>query len=286
MHADQAMAVRGLEKHFRRAPWSTAVTALAGVDFAVAAGEVLGLVGPNGSGKTTAIRCALGLARPTAGRALLFGAPAAARARRGDIGYSPEQFELKQHRSGREVLELLLALSGVPRAERRRRAGAALEQLGLRDAADRGAAAYSKGMLRRLSIAAALQHDPRLVVLDEPFDGLDPLGSAAVRDEIASRARAGAAVLVSSHDLAELESVASHLLVLDRGRPLEHGAIGDVLTRRGRATLEVEGLDAAALDALCRFAREQGAAVAEAHPARETLEQMFRRRVRGGGPGA
>jgi ABC-2 type transport system ATP-binding protein len=139
-------------------------------------------------------------------------------------------------------------------------------------------------MLRRLSIVGSLLSDPELLVLDEPFDGLDPLGSGIVREELLRRAASGAAVLLSSHALADLEAVATHLTVLASGRILEQGAIDEVLARRDQMQLVVKGLAKEAIPRLRRELSQQGAELLSSSPDRESLEDLFRRKMREGRP--
>ncbi len=277
MSENVALAAAGLSRVFARPPFGRCVPALDGFSVEVRPGEILGLAGPNGAGKTTALRCCLGLLAPTQGRVLLFGALAGTRAARGLAGFSPERFDLSGGRSGRETLELLGALSGLRGRDLEARAGDLLARFDLLAAAERPLCSYSKGMVRRLSIAAALLSDPPLLVLDEPFDGLDPLGAQAVREEIQRRARAGAAVVLSSHALAEVEAVATHLLLLGAGRTLVAGPADAVLAQDGRCELQLDGLDAAGLEALRRLVEERGARLERVRPGRGTLEELFRR---------
>lgn len=258
------------------------VVALDGLSFAVDSGEVLGLVGPNGSGKTTALRCALGLLRPSSGDVRVFGAPWSSSARSA-TGFAPERFSLDGRRTGREVLVLLARLAGYSRFEAATRAARALERFGLADAADRKIAEYSKGMNRRVAIAASLLKDPRLLVLDEPFDGLDPLGNLLVRDEILARAREGVAVVVTSHAMHDLEAVASHLVILERGKELAAGTVDSVLGAAAVTRLVVRGGDAASLARWRAAIEKDGGQVVAQRPERETLEDFFRRRFGSGG---
>lgn len=273
------LVVEHLTKSFRGTLRTRAWSAVADLSFTVASGRVLGIIGPNGSGKTTALRCALGHLKPTSGSIRVFGAaPLRDRSRRG-IGFAPERFEPSPIRTGRQTLELLARSSGSAPTEAEQRANAALERFGLASAADRRVAGYSKGMRRRLAIAQALQHDPQLVILDEPFDGLDPLGVSLVREELAARARSGTAIVISSHQLADVEAVATDLLVVHHGRAVAQGTASEVLDRRGVQRLEVTGLTDAQWNELMTWVRAHGGSPIGPTPVRESLEQVFQRWV-------
>jgi ABC-2 type transport system ATP-binding protein len=233
-----ALAVRtaGLTKRFR-----SGQVAVDGIDLAVPRGAVYGFLGPNGSGKTTTIRMLLGLARPTAGRAWLLGAPMPEDATRvlprvGALGEGPA---FHPYLSGRANLARLDAGdAGADPRTSRRRADAALDRVGLSAAATKPYRQYSLGMKQRLGLAAALLQPRDLLVLDEPTNGLDPQGTREVRHLVRELADAGATVLVSSHLLAEIEQVCTHVGIMSRGRLLLQGERAD-LTERGAARLVV-----------------------------------------------
>jgi ABC-2 type transport system ATP-binding protein len=245
---EPAIRIRGLRKVF-----GTTV-AVAGVDLDVPAGAVLGMLGPNGSGKTTMIRLLLALSRPTAGTVELLGAPVPAGA--GDVlphvGALVEGPGFHPFLSGRENLrryaaaEPLLASRAIADAVER-----ALERVGLTGAAaGRRYRAYSLGMKQRLGLAAVLLVPRRLVVLDEPTNGLDPAGTREVRRIIAELHSTGATVLVSSHLLAEVEATCTHVAVLDRGSLVVAGSLAALLDGEASA-LEIRTPDCAmALQAL------------------------------------
>nr|WP_253258773.1 ABC transporter ATP-binding protein [Pseudonocardia sp. N23] len=206
--------------------------AVDGIDLEVPTGAVLGMLGPNGSGKTTLIRMLLGLTRPTAGTAELLGhaVPDAAEHALPHVGALVEGPGFHPFLSGRENLrrvaatEPLLATKAIPDA-----VGTALERVGLADAADRRFRGYSLGMKQRLGLASALLVPRRLVVLDEPTNGLDPAGTRDVRRIIAELHAGGATVLVSSHLLAEVEATCTHVAVLQSGSLVASGELGKLL---------------------------------------------------------
>jgi ABC-2 type transport system ATP-binding protein len=186
----------------------------------VAAGEVMGFLGPNGSGKTTTIRLLMGLLRPSAGRAAILGRDchADAVALKRDIGYLPDEPFLYPYLSGVETLELVAGLHGFAPAEGRRRAAAIAERLGLRDAMRAYTVTYSMGMKKRLALALALIHDPRVLILDEPTNGLDPAGARQMRETITELAAGGRTIFLSTHLLDAAERLCHRVAIIQRGK--------------------------------------------------------------------
>lgn len=290
--------IEGLRKEYRRRRRRT--VAVDGLDLTVPEGGVFGFLGPNGSGKTTTLRCLLGLVRPSAGRMRLFGAevpgglPAGLR-RVGAIVETPALFPTM---TGRENLRLLAAVDRIGR----RRVEAVLEQVGLADRGGDLVRSYSLGMRQRLALAAALLKDPALLVLDEPANGLDPAGIRQVRELLRALGREGRTVFLSSHLLSEVEQTCDAVAILHRGRCITQGTVEAVLAVGGSAGLLVRVDDlAAGLAALRRSglpaAREDGHLrvdvpageagrvsevlardrlwVTELRPATSTLEDLF-----------
>ncbi len=214
-----------------------AVQALDGVSFAVDAGQVLGVLGPNGAGKTTLLKVLSGITRADSGQVQVFGAPDPAVVQK-RIGFLPEQPEFFGNVRAGELLRFCLRLStgdarpGV--------AEAVLERVGLAGEAGSRVARFSKGMAQRLGLAQAIVHDPELLILDEPLSGLDPLGRRLVARLIDEYRRAGRAVLYSTHDLDDIESACTHVLVLDRGTVRFRAEMAE-LRRLGAFTIEAEG---------------------------------------------
>jgi ABC-2 type transport system ATP-binding protein len=206
------------------------VTAVDDLSFEVRSGAVTGFLGPNGAGKTTTLRMILGLARPTAGRATIFGQPFAALPdAAGTVGANLEVSGMHPGRSGRNHLRALAAFAGLPMS----RVEEVLEVVEMREAADRRAGGYSTGMRQRLGLAATLLGDPDVLVLDEPANGLDPQGIRWLRDFLRSVAAAGSTVLVSSHVLSEVEQTVDDVVVIHRGRLVRSGPIASLLTGTG-----------------------------------------------------
>lgn len=226
---DSALEAQGLEKRYG------SVVALAGVDVTVAPGELVGLIGANGAGKSTLMKIACGLVRPTAGTAMVCGAPARSREARASIGYLAELFRFPGWSTASEVLALHQQLAGSPGGQTER--DALLELVGLTDAADRRVEGMSKGMQQRLGIAQALIGDPKLLLLDEPTSALDPAGRHDVRTLLLELRDRGVAVLLNSHLLGELEQVCDRVLILAGGREVAAGR-PEELTLTGGVEIE------------------------------------------------
>ncbi|MFW5753054.1 MAG: ABC transporter ATP-binding protein [Planctomycetota bacterium] len=264
--------------------WGRArVRALHGLDLEVRAGEVYGLLGPNGSGKTTTIKLLLGLLRPTAGDAFVFGRDPGDLAARHRLGYLPEETHLYRFLDAEQTLRFYGRLFGLQRAELDRRIDELITLVGLEGARRRRLGEYSKGMARRLGLAQALINRPDLVILDEPTSGLDPLGIVEVKELIQSLRADGTTVLLSSHLLADVEDVCDRIAILHNGVLREQGAVEELLARHDEVALRVRGDDPELIAALERNAGEH--LIATEHP-RERLEQHFRRIVAAATPPA
>jgi ABC-2 type transport system ATP-binding protein len=228
--------IEGLCKQYRRMRGRPTV-AVAGLDLEVPEGGVFGFLGPNGSGKTTTIRCLLGLVRPSSGRLAILGTPSPdgltdVMPRVGAIVETPALFPSM---TARENLRLLGAIDRIGR----RRVDDVLDQVGLGARADDKVRKYSLGMRQRLGIAAALLKDPSLLVLDEPANGLDPAGIREIRELLRRLAGEGRTVFVSSHLLAEVEQTCDHVAIIDQGRCVLSGRVADVLASAARPVLLV-----------------------------------------------
>jgi ABC-2 type transport system ATP-binding protein len=271
-----AVEARGLGKRYRGRGGAGPVTALESLDLAVPRGCTAGLLGPNGSGKSTTIRLLLGLHAPTAGEARVLGFPAGHPEARRRTGYLPEDADLYPFLTARETVEAAGALHGMARSPRRASAGALLERVGLAAEADRRVEGFSRGMKRRVGLAAALVHGPELLILDEPTAGLDPVGREGLLSLLEECRGRGATVLLSSHVLSDVERLCDRVAILGQGRLAAHGTLAEVLEKRDSFTLEIEGPEDAA--AAARAAAEKaGGRVADARPTREPLERVFLR---------
>jgi ABC-2 type transport system ATP-binding protein len=215
---DAAIAVSQLGKVYREG-WlrRRSFVALQGVSFQVARGEIFGLLGPNGAGKTTFIKILLGIVRKSEGQARLLGMAAGDRRARRRVGYLPENLHVPRHHTALSALDLYGQLSGMSRSEIRQRSKPLLHTVGLEGRESDLVRKYSKGMLQRLGLAQALLHDPDLIFLDEPTDGLDPVGRTEVRRILHELKRQGKTIFLNSHLLQEVELVCDRVAILDAG---------------------------------------------------------------------
>ena len=232
---------------------------LCGVSFRVPEGSVTGYLGVNGAGKTTTIKVLVGVNPPAGGSVTIGGKPVGTAEARAQLGYFPEAPFFYDGLDALELLDFFGRLSGLPRGERRKRAEARLEEVGLRGVEGRAIRGYSKGMRQRLGLAQALLHDPKLLVLDEPLDGLDPMGRLQLRQIIAAQRERGRTVFFSSHVLSDVEAVADHLIILDAGAIAFEGA-PEELTRDATGGVEVRcGLpEGAAREGVLAGAEQRG----------------------------
>jgi ABC-2 type transport system ATP-binding protein len=305
---EKLIEVKSLEKTFttgllRR----TKVEAVRGVSFDVASGDIVGFLGPNGSGKTTTIKMLLGLIAASAGSATIFGHQVPSQKARMRIGFLPENPYVYPYLTPREFVEMSGRLSGMSGAKLRKRTEEVLDRTGVLYAADRQVRALSKGMLQRSALGAALVAEPELLILDEPMSGLDPVGRKEVRDLILEERERGRSIFFSTHILSDVEALCDDVIILRKGKVVVSGAIrellrGDVLhtditvadasdelvteleaqgvTVKRRANVlivEVEGHPN--VSPILERILGAGAQVVELTPRRETLEDLFIKRA-------
>ena len=234
-----AIEIFGLEKTYTVGFWRKHPRcALRPLSLTVEEGEVFGYLGPNGAGKTTTLKLLMGLMFPTAGSARILGMPVDDPRVKAQIGFLPEQPYFYDYLTARELLEYYAQLSGVESRECGRRAAAVLERVRLSDVAGVQLRKFSKGMLQRVGIAQAILHDPRVIFLDEPMSGLDPVGRREVRDLIGSLKQEGKTVFFSTHILSDAEALCDRVAILHKGELRGVGVIAD-LTSAVRGKVEV-----------------------------------------------
>jgi ABC-2 type transport system ATP-binding protein len=218
---------RNLIKHYR------AVEALKGVSLEVARGEIFGLLGQNGAGKTTLVKILLGITRPTAGKVELLGQPAGSAGVRKRVGYLPEDHHFPDYHTGASLLDFYGALLEVPASVRRKRIPEVLETVGLKGRMHSKIRTYSKGMKQRLGIAQAILHEPEVLFLDEPTDGVDPLGRREIRELLQTLKAQGKTIFINSHLLSEVELVCDRVAILQQGQVIREGDIATLTRQKG-----------------------------------------------------
>jgi ABC-2 type transport system ATP-binding protein len=224
--AESVIQVRDLRKIYRSGLLKRrTVNALENVSLDVPQGQIYGLLGPNGAGKTTLIKVLLGIVRKTSGDARVLGHRAGEIAARRRVGYLPENHRIPPHLTGSTALEYYGCLSGLPVAEVRRRAPELLDRVGLTGRERDRVSGYSKGMQQRVGLAQAMLHRPDLIILDEPTDGVDPVGRKQIREVLRSLADDGATIFLNSHLLQEIELICDHVAILTNGTVRKTGSV-------------------------------------------------------------
>ncbi|HOI55765.1 MAG TPA: ABC transporter ATP-binding protein [Phycisphaerae bacterium] len=252
------------------------VHALNGLNLTIRQGEIFGLLGPNGSGKTTTIKLLLGLLRPTGGSVSVLGYPAAHVSKNALIGYLPEESYLYRFLTGEETLVFYGRLFGLRGEALRRRVNELLDLVRLdRRARKRALKEYSKGMSRRIGLAQALINNPKFVLLDEPTTGLDPVGTREMKDLILAMKAEGRTVLMSSHLLADVEDVCDRIAILVRGDMRECGDVKELLLVRDIVQLRARNVRADVVRQVQALLADSGAQDVETSHPRMTLEELF-----------
>jgi ABC-2 type transport system ATP-binding protein len=254
-------------------------TALNALDLTIFKGEIFGLLGPNGSGKTTTIKLLLGLLFPSSGNALVFDQPAAKVEKNERIGYLPEESYLYRFLNAEETLDFYGRLFDIPAETRRRRAEELIEVVGLKQDKKRILREYSKGMRQRIGLAQALINDPDLIILDEPTSGLDPLGTRWMKDLILDLKKQGKTILMCSHRLDDVQDVCDRIAILYNGDLQEQGAVDKLVEDQKRVNVQASGLqmtEALEKDLRAVIEKHGGKLEEVGHPT-TTLEDLFLR---------
>lgn len=293
-NSDVIVETKNLTKIYRDFWGRQKVRALKALDLEIRRGEVFGLLGPNGSGKTTTIKLLLGLLFPTSGDITIFGRSASDVAKNEKIGYLPEESYLYRFLNAEETLDFYGRLFNIPGAVRRQRVAQLISMVGLESAKRRQLREYSKGMTRRIGLAQALINDPDLIVLDEPTSGLDPLGTKKMKDLILELKSQGKTVLMSSHLLADVQDVCDRIGILYQGELKELGRVEDLLKISEETEIRAKGLSDSAKAKIAQVIKEDGSEMVFCGNPNTSLEELFLsiieesearpgKRVRGGG---
>ncbi len=273
--SDVVVETRNLSKVYRDFWGRQKVRALKALDLEIRRGEIFGLLGPNGSGKTTTMKLLLGLLFPTSGQALIFGKDATDVSKNERLGYLPEESYLYRFLNAEETLDFYGRLFDMPADVRKQRTAELIEMVGLARDKRRQLKEYSKGMTRRIGLAQALINDPELILLDEPTSGLDPLGTRDMKNLILKLKEQGKTVLMSSHLLADVEDVCDRIAILHQGELKELGRVESLLKVRDVTQIQAKGLSPAAEQEIRDvISRHQGSLVSMDNPT-TTLEELF-----------
>ncbi|MCC7380260.1 MAG: ABC transporter ATP-binding protein [Deltaproteobacteria bacterium] len=257
-----AIDVRGFKKTFYVGVRRRASEAVQEISFRVEPGEIFGFLGPNGAGKTTTIKALLGLIRPDAGELELLGHPVRSLAWRAEVGYLPEHPNFYEYLTGLELVTWFGRLAGLSHREAERSAKRQLERVGLGAAMTRRLRGYSKGMLQRAGLAQALVGAPKLLILDEPMTGLDPIGRRDIRELILELRREGCTIFYSTHILPDVEMTCDRVAIIHQGRVQRTGLLEEILRETTRAvSVRLGGLSPAQVERL--KATHTGATVAQ-----------------------
>ena len=241
LSAELVIETAKVSKTYRRGFWGkNSFTALNDVSLQVPRGEIYGLLGPNGAGKTTLIKILLGIIRKSAGNATVLGHAAGSMEARRRIGYLPENHRIPRHLTALTALEYYGSLSGMSMSAIRAERMKLLEVVGLRGRERERVSGYSKGMLQRLGLAQAMLHRPDLIVLDEPTDGVDPVGRREIRDVLKQLADQGHSIFLNSHLLQEIELICSSVAILNHGKLLKTGSVRELTAALADAPVQMQ----------------------------------------------
>ena len=277
--SENVVEIRNLTKVYRDFWGRPKVRALNSLSLEVKRGEVFGLLGPNGSGKTTTLKLLLGLLFPTDGQVRILGRPADDVEKNERIGYLPEESYLYRFLTADETLDFYGRLFKMSAAERRRRRDELIKRVGLERARRRQLKEYSKGMTRRIGLAQALINDPELVLLDEPTSGLDPLGTADMKEMILKLREEGKTVVMCSHLLADVQDVCDRIAILFQGELKVLGSVKDLLEKKEQTQLLTSQLSDAALREVEEVLKRHGSRLQKVSHPTSTLEELFLRTV-------
>src|SRR5262245_4756634 len=296
----------GLQKTYKE------VRALKGVSLKVEKGQIYGLLGQNGAGKSTLVKILLGIVRKTAGEAMLFGEPTGKVKVRSRVGYLPEDHRFPEYHTGYSLLDFYGGLYGLSRSERKKKIPEMLELVGIKGRMGSKIRTYSKGMKQRVGIAQALFHDPELIILDEPTDGVDPIGRKEIRTIMQRLKDRGKTIFLNSHLLGEVEQICDRVAILQRGNLVREGDIKTMTKMKGRyivglvrgdemprAELEKKGYifradgdaweislpDGQTIDPVVDLLRSKGSRIRHLVEKRVSLEDIFMQTVESAEPG-
>ena len=281
MNVTPAVQVKSLVKDFKGSFGQGWIRAVDKVSFEIAPGEVYGLIGPNGSGKSTTMKALLGLVSPTEGSCAIFGRDSSKVDSRQDVGFLPENPYFYKHLTGEETVRFYGKLCGMKGKALHDRTRELLELVDLESARSRRLGGYSKGMLQRIGLAQALVQDPRLLILDEPTAGVDPIGSRQIRDLIFKLKDRGFTVFLCSHLLEQVQEVCDRVGIIHKGSLVREGTLEDLIAIEDQTEIILRNATPGLLDKIRELTqREKDVEVLRTGNPRTTLERLFLRETR------
>ena len=276
-----AVEIRNLSKEFRTSFRRMPLRAVDDVSIRIMPGEVYGLIGPNGSGKSTTMKALLGLVAPTSGNCAIFGKDSLKTDSRNEVGFLPENPYFYKHLTGAETLRFYGKLCGLGGKALAARVAELLDLVDLAGARDRRVGGYSKGMLQRIGLAQALIQEPRLVILDEPTAGVDPVGSREIRDLILKLRDRGITVFLCSHLLEQVQEVCDHVGIIFRGRMIREGRLEELISIEDQTDIVLKDATPELLEKITALVAETpGASLLRTGKPRTTLERLFLREIK------
>jgi ABC-2 type transport system ATP-binding protein len=276
-----AVEIRDLVKDFKTSFRRKPLRAVDGVSIRIMPGEVYGLIGPNGSGKSTTMKALLGLVAPTTGNCAIFGKDSLKVDSRNEVGFLPENPYFYKHLSGAETLRFYGRLCGIGGKVLTERVNELLALADLENARDRRIGGYSKGMLQRIGLAQALIQEPRLVILDEPTAGVDPVGSRQIRDLILKLRDRGITVFLCSHLLEQVQEVCDHVGIIFQGRMIREGRLEELISIEDQTDIVLRDATPELLEKITALVESTpGTAIVRTGKPRTTLERLFLREIR------
>jgi ABC-2 type transport system ATP-binding protein len=275
-----AVEIRNLVKEFKTSYRRKPLRAVDDVSIRIMPGEVYGLIGPNGSGKSTTMKALLGLVAPSSGQCSIYGRDSLKVDSRDEVGFLPENPYFYKHLSGAETLRFYGKLCGLGGRRLEDRVGELLALVDLEGARDRRLGGYSKGMLQRIGLAQALVQEPRLVILDEPTAGVDPLGSRQIRDLILKLRERGITVFLCSHLLEQVQEVCDRVGIIFRGKMVREGRLEDLIAIEDQSEIVLRDAPLELLEKIKALVESTpGASVVKTGKPRTTLERLFLREI-------
>ena len=270
-----AVRTEGLTKVYKDFWRRKSTSALTNLNLTIERGEIFGLLGPNGSGKTTTVKLLLGLLFPTSGKSWLLGYPSSDLKVKSKIGFLPEESYLYKFLTAEEILDFYAKLFDIPKKERKKRIDTLIHDVGLGHYRKRPLSQYSKGMLRRIGLAQAIINDPELVILDEPTSGLDPIGSREIKELILEFKRQGKTVVLCSHLLADVQNICDRIAIFNKGVVQVMGSVKELLSQRDVIEFMVKNLSENDIQAVEAFIKNRNGDVLSINHPSSTLEELF-----------